>query len=183
MKHHHYTEEEKAWLAKQSQDLTYKQITDAFNREFNSDRTVGQISDLMSKRMKLRRTPKGQFKTGAKPKYQVGSEILKAGYLWVKVDDKYFEGKCTSTEYCENWRRKADIVWEKAHGEIPKGHFLIFLDGDKTNCSIDNLYPVTRSTHATMCKNRWYSEKAELTLLGLKWCELYQAIKQTRRER
>lgn len=178
MKKHRFTEEEKKWLAEQDADLTYREITDAFNARFGTALKEYSISDVMCKRMKLKRTPKGQFQKGAKPKYDVGAEIVKAGYMWVKVNDEYFEGKAKTENYRKNWKRKSDVVWEKENGEIPKGHFLIFLDGDPMNCDIDNLYLVDRATHGIMCNNRWYSDNAEITLLALKWCELSKTIKE-----
>ena len=42
------------------------------------------------------------------------------------------------------WRLKHHLVWEAAHGPLPKGCKLAFLDGDKTNCSLSNLQLIQR---------------------------------------
>lgn len=180
--HHHYTVEEKQWIFSQDPSLTYAELTDLFNSHFGTDVGKYSISDLKkrnpdmpSRKANMNRT---KFRNGPKAKYKIGDEIIKAGYIWVKVNDLYFPGdKMTNSDYQKNWRRKQDIVWESEHGPIPDGWFLIFLDKDKTNCNIDNLYLVNRKIHAVMSKNRWYFEIPEITKTALKWCELYYSIK------
>lgn len=58
-------------------------------------------------------------------------------------------------------------VWEQAHGPIPAGHVLVFLDGDKTNCSLDNLTVLPRGIHARMCQRHLYSDDPEKTKSGI----------------
>jgi len=179
---HRYTEEQKTWLLNQDTSLTYKELTNLFNQKFGTDLSMSRIQDLMVKRTSVKRSGnKGQFDIGAKPKYKVGDEIIKAGYIYVKIADHYIPGKTTSEDYKRNWKRKANIVWEKEHGEIPKGHFLIFLDGNPLNCDISNLYLVTRAVHGIMANNKWYKLNRDFTLGALKYCELLQAKKQAMR--
>lgn len=179
--HHHYTEQEIQWLIKQDPNLTYAELTAMFNDKFGASVKRHSISDLMCKRIKAisrqGNRQKNQFVKGAKPKFSIGSEVIKQGYIWVKVNDRYFEGHYESNDYTHNWRRKSDVVWEKYYGKIPDGWFVIFLDKNPLNCSVDNLAIVNRSIHAMMNKNRWYSENKDITRLGLKWCELFMAIK------
>lgn len=175
---HRYTEEQKAWLLNQDTSLTYKELTNLFNQKFGTDLSMSRIQDLMVKRTSVKRSGnKGQFDIGAKPKYKVGDEIIKAGYVYVKVSDEYIPGKTTNEDYARKWKRKSDLVWEKENGKLPEGTFLIFLDGDTLNCDINNLYPVTRSIHVVMTKNRWYKKNKDFTLATLKYCELLQTIK------
>lgn len=181
-KHHHYTQEEIEWLLHQEPELTYKEIAKAFNERFHTELSAGKISDLMCKRLKVKRTPKGQFQGGPKPKLRIGDEVIKDGYIWVKVDNTYIPGRTNYKEYQKNWRRKSDLVWESMHGSIPKGYFLIYLDKNPLNCDIDNLYMVNRKIHMIMTSNNWYSENKQQTLTALKWCELFYAIKNKRSE-
>lgn len=58
-------------------------------------------------------------------------------------------------------------VWEQAHGPIPAGHVLVFLDGDKTNCSLDKLILLPRGIHARMCQRHLYSDDPEKTKSGI----------------
>ncbi len=43
------------------------------------------------------------------------------------------------------------LVWEAAHGPVPKGHAVVFRDGDRANIRLDNLDLVTR--RALMLRN------------------------------
>lgn len=58
-----------------------------------------------------------------------------------KVDsDGYLRRKLTDTGYPpKDWVAVHRINWEAAHGPIPKGHMVIFRDGDKTNVAVENL--------------------------------------------
>ena len=58
-------------------------------------------------------------------------------------------------------------VWEQAHGPIPAGHVLVFLDGDKTNCNLDNLMVLPRGIHARMCQRHLYDDDPEKTKSGI----------------
>ena len=43
------------------------------------------------------------------------------------------------------WRLKSHILWEKHHGPIPEGYLITYIDGNRENCTIENLVLVTRS--------------------------------------
>ena len=49
-------------------------------------------------------------------------------------------------------------VWEQAHGEIPEGYNVAFRDGNRENCSLENLYLISRSDAA---RKQVWSESAE----------------------
>ena len=188
MKHHYYTNEEKTWLIEQDPNLTYSELTDRFNKHFGTSLKKTSIQDLMCKRLKAVSRKHNMKKTQFKGEaigyhYPIGAEIEKAGYIWVKVNDVRFHKKQTYKEYEQNWRRKSDIVWEEAYGKLADSQFLIFLDGDKTNCDLNNLYPVTRAMHARMSQNHWHEiEDIELKLCALKCCELMSEISNKRKE-
>ena len=58
---------------------------------------------------------------------QIGDERLGSkGFIEVKVSAK-------------RWRPKHIVVWEEAHGPLPKTHVLYFADGDKSNFDLVNL--------------------------------------------
>ena len=67
--------------------------------------------------------------------------------------------------------------YEFLQGKIPKGHMIVFLDKNRKNCDVGNLYCTTRAINFMMAKNKWYSSNPELTLAALKWCELFYAMK------
>ena len=75
-----------------------------------------------------------QFKKGHRPHTwkPIGTE---------KVDsDGYLRRKLTDTGYPpKDWVAVHRINWEAAHGPIPKGHMVIFRDGNKKNVAVENL--------------------------------------------
>ena len=76
------------------------------------------------------------FKKGDMPHtYRpVGSERVNVdGYVEVKVADP------------NKWKLKHRVIWEEAHGPIPKGHNVQFRDGNGQNLSLDNLYLISRA--------------------------------------
>lgn len=48
------------------------------------------------------------------------------------------------------WRPKHVLTWEAAHGVLPKTHVLYFIDGDISNCALDNLYPFPKNGRLTV---------------------------------
>lgn len=86
---------------------------------------------------------KGWFQKGhdsgrTKP---VGSERIdcKDGYILVKTADlKYLP--------------KHKVLWEAAHGPVPLGHVVTFIDGNKTNLALSNLRLITKAENAVLNK-------------------------------
>lgn len=94
-----------------------------------------------------------QFKPGARPANHrpVGStRVTVDGYVEIKVAEGQFQ-----------WRLLHRENWKAAHGEYPpRGAALIFKDGNKTNCAIDNLELVNRSD--LMARNTIHNYPPEL---------------------
>lgn len=118
------------------------------------------------------RSAETQFKKGHKPhNYKpVGTIIYdKDGYKIIKVSD---EGRQR-----DKWCFLHRYNWEKAHGAIPQGHMVIFLDGNKENCSLDNLAVIDRGENIVMMKKRLRTSNAELTKAGIAVTKLSLALK------
>lgn len=98
------------------------------------------------------------FKKGQTPhnKKQIGDEFTaKNGYVYIKIEEP------------NKWVQKQRYIWEKYHGEIPKGYSIIFLDQNKTNFNINNLMMV-RSKDKLVAKNKkLFSNDKELTKTGI----------------
>jgi hypothetical protein len=80
-----------------------------------------------------------QFKPGVRPHTwrPIGStRFTKDGYLQRKVSDTGYPPR--------DWVGEHILLWEKAHGPIPKGHALTFKDRNKGNIRLDNLELITR---------------------------------------
>lgn len=124
--------------------------------------------DFMSKESQAR-SRKTTFKKGNRPHNHlpVGTEIVdnKDGYLYRKIADP------------NKWEPVHIIIWEDFHKkEKPKGHVVIFLDGDKGNINIDNLALIKRSEHVRMNQNNLRFEDPDLTRSGIAITKLRLAI-------
>lgn len=111
---------------------------------------------------------KGQRGWNYKP---VGSERIDVdGYTWVKVTDP------------KTWRMKHVLAWEAAHGPVPKGHVVIFADGNKLNITLDNLLLISRRELAVMNKRGLITNDAELTKTGVAIADIYLKIGERKRK-
>jgi len=98
-----------------------------------------------------------QFKPGNMPHNHrpVGSErISKDGYIEVKVAEP------------KTWKGKHVVIWEQEHGPRPKGHKVIFADGNRRNFDPENLILVSSAELCRMNQNGWVHPDAELTKTG-----------------
>ena len=76
------------------------------------------------------------------------------------------------------WMLKQNLVWEQTHGmPVPKDNVVVFLDGDRTNYSPENLHAERLNVIGTIEKMRMHSENAEIYRTALIWGELYYALK------
>lgn len=182
-------EEQDQWLRDHALNVFCDDLTRMFNEHFNTDLSVNQIraykknhgirsgidsrfqknQPSLSKGKKqtdymtpeaIERTKATRFKKGNLPHntLPIGSELIKSdGNLWVKVDDQPKAGLYV------NWRKKKEIVWEKHHGAIPEGKWVICLDGDPWNCDITNLALLTKGAVMIMHNRKMFSEEPDIT--------------------
>ena len=115
-----------------------------------------------------------QFKKGHLPHNTkpIGYErINKGGYVEVKVKMR------PSNPFCnDNFVLKHRFLWEAANGPIPKGHKVIFADGDKTNITLDNLRLVTDAKMARLNQNHLIQPDKDLTDAGLLVCDVLSKV-------
>lgn len=98
---------------------------------------------------------KGNVPANRKPLYT--ERTSKDGYIEIKVlEINPYTGAKT------RYRFKHQLVWEQHYGLVPEGHILHFIDGDRTNCSPDNLEVIPRGVGAIMNKMKHSSLPDEL---------------------
>lgn len=167
---HKWTQHELDYLKLISWQRSRKDIARMFNNHFKSDIPLSAIVATMKRNnIQTGRTGcfskghiphnKGQkmspevyekakttmFKKGnIPPNYRpVGSErITKDGYVEIKIADP------------NKWELKQRYIYSQHHGEISKDDIVIFLDGDKSNFSINNLKLITRKENLYINQNR-----------------------------
>lgn len=158
------------------------QLKETFGREYTPAQIMGyyknhKLNSGLTGRFEKGHTPpnkgqkgyaapgseKGWFKKGNQPwdTLPVGSIVTKAdGYLWKKIDDKPDGGRF-------NWKQLHLLIWEEANGSVPKGHVVIFKDGDRQNCTLENLALVTLAENAVMNKSGLRFKNAAHTETGI----------------
>lgn len=48
------------------------------------------------------------------------------------------------------WAFKHTLIWEKENGKVPEGFIVVFKDGNKLNCTIENLDLISRAENAVI---------------------------------
>lgn len=196
---HRYTEEQRKFIKSNVKGRGNTELTEMINAKFGLNLTAAQIkgykanhklSSGLDGRFKKGSVPfnkgkKGvggweptQFKKGHKPlNYKpVGSErIDRDGYLLIKVSDH--------GPWHHRWKHKHKVLWEEANGPVPKGHALIFSDGNKQNINLDNLLLVTRAQLCRLNQNNLIQSDPELTKTGVIIAEIYTKIGERKRKK
>jgi hypothetical protein len=176
-----YTEKQIAFLREYAPGRYMAQIVPRFNKMFKLNATKASICNLMTRNeIRCGVLPKtwqkgsipwnkgaaycapgserGWFKPGkvphtAKP---VGTvRKISEGYLEIKIADG-----------ARKWRGLHLLVYESLIGHIPKGHCVIFGDGNPCNLSPDNLVLVSRAQLLVMNHCKLIYSKSELTKIG-----------------
>ena len=197
MKMHNWTDEQYQFLKENIKGTPRKELHKMFNEHFNLNLKFTQIDGAIT-RKKLNNGRVGKFRKGFVPwnkgmkgwqpggrssvtqfkKGQppinwrpVGSERLdKDGYTVVKVAEP------------NEWMLKHRKIWQDAGREIPGGHALLFIDGDKTNITLDNLMLVSRAHLAVGNKAKLFHEDRALNESVLKYIDLKIAVRKAEEE-
>lgn len=160
-----HTEEQAHFIRDNYTDRSMLEMTALFNRRFGTDRTVQQIKSFVHNRgLTSGRTghfPKGHtpwntgtkgltsanktsFKKGNAPpnRKPLGTERTdsKDGFILMKVAEPD-----PHTGFPTRYKHKHVHLWEQAHGPVPEGMVVAFIDGDKTRCELENLMLISRA--------------------------------------
>lgn len=185
---HKYTKEEQQFMEEFVPGHSYAEIQAAFIERFGWQITIGQVNAYIgnhhlntgrtgcfekghvpeNKGKKLSgeiyaKAKPTMFKKGHTPhNYKpVGSErINRDGYIEVKVKDP------------KTWKLKHRIVWEAAHGSIPKDSVIIFRDGNPQNVDLDNLLLITKGVNAVLNHTGLGVYNGEMKETAIKLAEL-----------
>jgi hypothetical protein len=182
-----YGPEHIEWLQENIAGCHFKDLTEKFNRQFGMTLKISTMVSLtdrhglhngidrrlntaMVEAGKAHRFKKGSspwnkgtkgvttgFKRGQMPhNYKpIGSERVNAdGYVDIKVADGQKQ---------HNWLGKHIFIWEEHNGPVPKGHAVIFGDGDQRNFDINNLILVSRKQLVTLNHKGLIQKDADLT--------------------
>ncbi len=183
---HKYSKLEDQYLIENVKGITLKELTNKFNKQFSLDLSEGAISNRKVKLgiqsgivggqfqkgqeswNKGKKMSPSQYKKAAPTMFKkgnipanrrpIGSErIDKNGYILIKVQDGYKN---------KNWIRKHRYLYEQAYGKVPKGHKVIFADGNIRNFDLSNLILVSDAEELIMNQRKLFSENGEHTKTG-----------------
>lgn len=182
--------------------ISNRECTRLMNEKFGLSLTCTQVKG-QKRRLKLDSGLDGRFKKGQKPNncfkkgernsietefkkgnlphnwVPVGTEKIKGdGYVYVKISDV----RGVKYAHTINWKPKHKIVWEQKYGPIPDDCCLIFLDGNKTNVTVENLACITKQQRLIMCKKHLTYDDASLTKAGINIAKLFDAINKKSRK-
>lgn len=180
MKRYRYDDEKLKFVSKYFDTCTYSELADKFNYKFGTNVSAQAMSDLCNKSLKLKKTRNnGMFSSRLDRPFtrSVGTEVWRCGYIFVKTNDVRHEGSTSYSDMSENWQPKHRVIYENTYGKIPNDKIVIFLDNDRTNFNIDNLYCIDRKINLMMNNFGLMSNNPEITLTAIKWCELNCAMK------
>lgn len=151
----HYTNRELVAIFRRSQGAVKRRAYDLGVQGTKTEATTArQFRDA-------KRNPNWRgFKKGNVPKNQVpiGTEVLDTlGYKKRKVR----EGARPASR---NFDFVHVLLWEKHHGQVPSGHAIVFINGDKTDIRIQNLECISRR-ELMRRNNRWKRYPDEVNAL------------------
>jgi hypothetical protein len=187
---HKYTAAEIRFLKGKVVGRSYAELTDLFNRRFGLSFTVTRLSGTL-KRLNLSNGRDARFRPGQVPFNKGRKGVYAAGcekgwfrpgqmpQTWqpvgTEVIDEYGYTK-VKTRNPRTWKYKHRLIWEEAHGKVPRGHAVIFADGDKTNLVLKNLLLVSRAELAVMNHCGLISGHRDLTMVGKAVADIKLAI-------
>ena len=130
------------------------------------------------------RVKRNQFKKGHH--YSVETEFKKGSIPHnhlpvgsvVKKSNGYWEKKIAEPNV---WETMHKLIWEEAHGPIPDGMVIIFLDGNIDNYQLDNLMMVSRGESAQITRFKYRSRNPKCTKIGVMSVRLSNKVKELRK--
>lgn len=202
-KHHQnhseiFTDEIRAFIAENYKGTGYKDMALLIYREFgvlyqpnqirgyyrNHKLNSGLKGDLFQKGVANNKkqkkgqwypgSEKGWFQKGEHPPNHVpvGTERVRPsnGYVWVKIGEP------------KKWRMKHLLVWEAAHGPVPKGWKIYFKDRNPQNCELDNLMLIEQATLSVMNRKGMQKYKGDLAEAAVNTVRLQLAVSKKKRK-
>lgn len=152
----YYEENEKQWLREHYGSLSCKELTKQFNQTFDHNKTVSTLKRYCERWLNLR-SDRDRY---ADRRKGVGA-IIK------NIREEYFV--------------KTDKGWKKlTHqicGNVPKGHFVIHLNGNKNDNRKENLMAVRNGIQTIMRNAGICSTDIEISRTAVRWAELWSALK------
>ena len=179
--------EVRAYIQENHQGVGPKDMTEKLNAEFGTKYTREQIKGYYS-HYKINSGLTGYFPKGNVPhskgkkmsaeqyekckatmfkKGQIPPNHMEVGE-YTHTTDGYLVRKISETgTQWERWEFVHRATWGKHNGPIPPGKMVSFLDGDKDNCSIENLILIDNFENLELNRSKLRFENPEHTRVGV----------------
>lgn len=188
------------WIRNNIRGCHFKELTIRFNKTFKTELSVAAMISL-SARHGLHNDIDARFNTGYEPtQFKKGNIPYNKGKKgvggweptqfkkgnkpanWVPIGterinrDGYVEVKIQDGKLQKNWRGKHIVIWEAKNGSLPKGHVVIFGDGNNRNFDINNLILVSRKQLLILNQKNLIQNDADLTRTAVIIADLHSKI-------
>lgn len=175
------TQEQAQFVAEAFAQMPVVEVAAALNLRFGTEVTVEQIKSF-TKNHRVLSGRTGQFVPGG-PAWNKGvkgymganctsfakgsmphtkrplwsERVNRDGFIEISVPERNpYTGAPTRFKHKHVW------LWEASNGPVPKGHAVIFIDGDKSKCTMENLMLVTRAELLAMNLHGYREQPDEL---------------------
>lgn len=157
-----FTEEANSFLMKNGLKFTSSQLSKMLFEQFGISVATQTVTDQL-RRLGIERgaryLPENYEQPSCKP---IGTETICKKTVMVKVAQP------------NGWLPKSQVLM----GHDPLKEVPIYLDGNSLNVTKENIVIVSKRVHARLAKNGWLNSSNEVLLAGIKWSELFYAIKE-----
>lgn len=173
--YNYYTEEETKWLMENYPKLGINETLKQYNEIFENKRTRNAIHcfgalrcDNVSKDVATankRRSIESGTSRNTKP---IGSMRIESGRWIIKTDN--------------GWKLASRVLYEQRHGKLDKNMIIVALDNNCLNLDDDNLVAIPLKYAGLLSNYKLRSENQFISKTGIKWCELYYALKESEKK-
>jgi len=197
-----YNNEHIEWLKKNINGCHFEELTDLFNERFGMGLRVCAMVSMAARYglhngLNTRITESNvstQFKKGFIPwnKGKMGSggwepTQFKKGQMPVNYRPVGSE-RVNTEDYVEikvadprTWTYKHVFIWEEHNGLVPKGHVVIFGDGNRRNFDSGNLILVSKKQLVRLNQSHLIQNDADLTRTAIIMTDIHQKISERRK--
>lgn len=170
-----FTVAEEQFLIENASEHTSIELAEMLNNKFGTERTAPQVHEKCLKRLRIHTKNKTQY--GFKQKEQLPIGTIRSrnnGNTYIKVDNVPYQTRASG--YTKPyWMPLQEKIYTDAYGKIPNGMMVCFLNCNRKDFRLENLYPISRKIAVRMAQNKWWSADPIITMTGIRWCELFLA--------
>ncbi|MBD5469232.1 MAG: HNH endonuclease [Lachnospiraceae bacterium] len=187
-----------------AQGRSSQELTDMVNAKYGEGTITVQHMKAYKKNHNINTGLTGQFEKGHEPANkgkkmspEIYAKCAPTMFKKGQVPPNHMEvGECTHTTdgylirkvredgtQAERFEFVHRAVWEEHNGPIPEGKMVSFLDGDKDNCSIDNLVLIDNEINLELNRRKLRHQEVELTRTGINIAKLSVMVRKAKQQR